>query len=113
MLRILFAEVSNNEAYLEFIGSFRRGDKPISLVGKGADKHLDVEAWKETRVKLAQHLSSEKFATLAGYYSDLLWLRQQLGEEDPSAKQLPFKIDMTPGMARELHKKADKVKAII
>lgn len=109
LLRILFAEVCVNQDLLNFLLTVERAGRSIAIAWGVTSNNASSDAWEATRVQLAQHLSSQEIATLASYYTNLARLRV---DADNEQKPGP-KIEISPGIARELHRKGEHVTRII
>jgi hypothetical protein len=109
LLRILYEEVnSNQDSLLLVIEPYDAGNAAIGqkLAQTFRSEELaQTEAWEATRLKLAQLLSSEEFATIASYYSNLL--RLNVGQEPGH-----FLIDTYHSLFKLLHKKGEVVEII-
>src|SRR5215207_8118336 len=116
LLRILFTEVDENQGFLEFFERVHGGGMKHEDKRKAYERHLDsedisLEAWEETRLKLAQLLASDEFATLASYYRALASLKEpapiaEWGDES-------YVLEVRPELARHLFRRGKKVEAII
>jgi hypothetical protein len=78
LLRILYEEVDSNQDSLLLVIEPYDAGKPTmgqKLAERFRKRLVQTEAWEATRLKLAQLLSSEEFATIASYYTNLLRLK--------------------------------------
>jgi hypothetical protein len=111
LLRILYEEVDHNQSSLAFVtGPYDAGCPDLGK--KNAEKFrrelVQTEAWEATRLKLAQLLSSQEFATIASYYSNLLYLRAEVDKEPGE-----IAIDADHVLFKLIRKKGEKVVEII
>jgi hypothetical protein len=114
LLRILFAEVSKNQDFLEFFDDVQRGGMKEEDKEKAYKRHLEdedvyLEAWKDTRIKLAQLLSSGEFAILASYYEQL----DSLKDPPPKVGDTTLILELRPDVGRHLFRKGRKVEGVI
>jgi hypothetical protein len=116
LLRILFAEIDENQSFLEFFERVHRGVMKEEDKQRAYRRHLEeedifTEAWKDTRVKLAQLLPSDEFATLAGYYGHLATLKNPPPTKKVGNQTLVF--ELRPDMARRLFQRGQRAKSIV
>jgi hypothetical protein len=119
LLRILFSELPLNQGLLMVVDAFhharnmpeeRRRDAGWRVL---REQHIYLEAWEATRVQLSQHLPSAKFAVIAGYYSDLMQLKEYVSNRQ-EPRQPAFGLrDTTPEVVRQLHEKGQRAEDII
>jgi len=87
LLRILATEVSINRrsvAFLLWLFGTKNGAAAVGI----PTPHARTEAWEATRMKLAQHLTSKEFASLAYYYKNLVTLEEETHREGVSVDVL-------------------------
>jgi hypothetical protein len=114
LLRILFAEVYKNQGFLGFFIDVHRGGMQEEDKQKAYKRHLEdedvyLEAWRDTRLQLAQLLSSGEFAILASYYEQL----DSLKDPPPKVGDTTPVLELRPDVGRHLFRRGQKVEGII
>src|SRR5215208_803967 len=74
LLRLLYTEVAQNKVNADYVAPLL--DQPDTAKGVLAmrGRYVSAEAWKASRVDLAQNVSSKHFAVLSDYYKNVLLL---------------------------------------
>src|SRR5215213_8642994 len=74
LLRLLYTEVAQNKVNADYVAPLL--DQPDTAKGVLAmrGRYVSAEAWKASRVDLAQNISSKHFAVLSDYYKNVLLL---------------------------------------
>ena len=74
LLRLLYTEVAQNKVNADYVAPLL--DQPDTAKGALAmrGRYVSAEAWKASRVDLAQNISSKHFAVLSDYYKNVLLL---------------------------------------
>lgn len=119
LLRILYTELSANQGILRMADDFfhaNMSEERRSRIAKETlrDHPAHTEAWEDTRVKLAQHLPSWEFATLSGYYSNIVRLPEAAEKDlNPSEHQRVRVEAVGPELVSLLHDKGLRAEDII
>jgi hypothetical protein len=81
-------------------------------VGTLGRERVYQEAWEATRVQLAQHLPSKEFGIIAGYYSNLMKLKEAASKSQEPRRPFGHR-DNSPELVRELRDRGQKAEQVI
>src|SRR5215218_9135369 len=90
LLRLLYTEVAQNKVNADYVAPLL--DQPDTAKGVLAmrGRYVSAEAWKASRVDLAQNISSKHFAVLSDYYKNVLLLDEVVTvEREKKTEKLP------------------------
>lgn len=119
LLRILYTELSANQSILRMADVFfhaNMSEERRSRIAKETlrDRPAHTEAWEDTRVKLAQHLPSWEFATLSGYYGNIVRLPEAAEKDlNPSEHRWINVEGVGPELVSLLYDRGQRVEEII
>jgi hypothetical protein len=86
LLRIVHSEITLNQGLLKVVDVLyharTQSEERRMMAGWGTlgRERVYQEAWEATRVQLAQHLPSKEFGIIAGYYSNLMKLKEAVSK---------------------------------
>ena len=81
-------------------------ERLATLVGSDLLSGICTDAWVSSRVKLAQYLRSNDFASLAGYYQDLAWLQHRF---TTASYKTPLLLFAALGNLNPRHEEVEKI----
>jgi|SRR5215207_6412476 len=116
LLRILFTEVSSHRGPIKslcfFFEQAKQGDPKAEKHSRSAPpvffESMETETWQDTRVKLAQDLSSQEFASLASYYRVLL-SGKEIAAKDMESPDTYRTVRFAVNRLHELGQEVDQV----
>jgi hypothetical protein len=105
LLRILFSEIYQANMPKEYRMKAERRTR--------GREHMYKETWEATRAQLAQHLPSDRFGVIAGYYANLMMLEKDVRQRQETRETDVIDVDATPELVEELHEWEQQVEQVV